>query len=624
MPQRLDQLSEVSVVDTGYLFPASEVDVSAYNISFKDVLRNMNNIRSTGTNMTIGANTDETAIFVNQTDNKVGVGSFYDSGIGVKYNFEVAGVSGDNPAIALRGTGVNQRIVYDDDIFSWSQVKDGNNNLYISGLDLDNPHMFFYSGTGGTVLTDGSAATGNLITGGVQIFGRQSVVFTVDDSVDSLGVTYNKSGFNSDKDLYINYHSGSDMNNGTYIGASGSIFVKTSDLNTRIGNIATDPDARLLVTNNRIGASYQKGMVIEDDRYPNLYFRRNGSVFDASILYDGQNNIHFTRNRDITSAASTGKFVIDTFVGKLGVGGLTPTFGIDYTGTSSQANRYRTSSDKLITKYISDYPDSSGPVESIFTTYSSGDTNVFLAGYDFENDNFFFQTGDGSDNYVAARNTHKLSKNGNFDIKRYYTTNEEFSQGRFIQSHYASSDTGAVYISMDNATHNYDTKGSVSASTLAPMSGRVIGVDLICQNNSGLLNNDAYLVFNKFKSGTVKAVGSDVYFTGTNYFQIYSPESSSYYSSPSLSSNAYVQCEIGTGVNENVFNLSARVGATDSPFTNPSNLSFDKFDYIGWTLYSMNGSTLELIDKPVTISTTIEYLVDSDMKSQNGSFINTV
>ena len=93
-------------------------------------------------------------------------------------------------------------------------------------------------------------------------------------------------------------------------------------------------------------------MVIEDDRYPNLYFRRNGSVFDASILYDGQNNIHFTRNRDITSAASTGKFVIDTFVGKLGVGGLTPTFGIDYTGTSSQANRYRTSSDKLITKII--------------------------------------------------------------------------------------------------------------------------------------------------------------------------------------------------------------------------------------------------------------------------------
>lgn len=623
MGQSIDSLSQVSVLDTGYLMPVIESGVTAYNISFLNFRKNLNDIRSTGVDMTLGANSDAPSIVIDSSTSFVGIGSFY-TGITPQYTFEVAGASGSSPGISLRGTGVDQNLVFNDDVASWQFTKNSDNDFYLSGLSLSHKSMLFPSG-GGVFISDGAANNATGLDSGinVQLYANEKIRFTVDDSTNALDFTIDASGVQTSKDLYINYNYDANIASGSFFGLSGAVFVSNATQNSRIGNISTTPDARLIVTNQPTNGTTYKTLLLEDSNYANLYFRTSGISTNASITFDpGASNLYFGRNKTASTFNTGDPFVIGLASKRIGVGGVVPIYTVDITGSSNLAQRIQTSDDDLIIKYQSNYPGTTGPVNSIFTTYSSGATNNFIVGYDFQNEYLFFQTGDTQNTYYTARNTHKFYDNGNLDINGYYFTQNDFSQGKFIQTHYASStgDVSPTYINLNNANYDFNTSGNVAYYNLAPMSGRIIGVDLICQADGDFNGATGYLVFNKFTGITETTVGTTGFITGTNYYQIYDASNSTYFNSPTIGSRAYVSGLI----NNNVFSLSAKYSAVNpnGPFRGTvAQLKFDKFNHIDWVFYCLSGTSLHLIDKPFNLTTTVEYFAENDTATENGNFI---
>jgi len=106
-----------------------------------------------------------------------------------------------------------------------------------------------------------------------------------------------------------------------------------------------------------------------------------------------------------------------------------------------------------------------------------------LVGYRFVSSNayadagvigeFFFQTGDTTNTSYSSRDIANISDKGDLDISRYYSTNNDFSQGKFIQVHRAScSETyKPVYLNLDNISYDYQTSGSLAYHSLCPLSG---------------------------------------------------------------------------------------------------------------------------------------------------------
>ena len=622
MAQSIDSLSQISTLDTGYLLIASDPSVASYNMNFANFRRNLNEIRSTGVDMTLGADTDTQSIVISSSTKKVGVGSMY-TGAAVLYDFEVGGTSGIDTYLGLRGTGVDQNLIFDDDIKSWQFTKDTINDFYLSGLSSNYINLLFPSG-GGAFISDGAGNAGTGLDFGVdvQLYAENKIRFSVDDSTNSLDLDFTSSGLQCNSDLYVDYYSGANATSGSFFGLSGAVFVSNVNQNTRIGNIDTFPDARLLVsTQDTDGVTY-KTALLESDNKPNLYFRETDSNSTVSITYDGVNSLNFGKNRPASTTSLTDPLIIDLGNRKMGFGGLVPSYVIDATGTAASMTRVSSSNPTIIHKIKSDYPSSSGPVESIFTTYSSGVDNKFLHGFDFQNEYYFFQTGDTTDQYNIGVNTHEFNTSGDINISRYYTTNDKFSQGKFLQTHYASCTGGSpTYVNLNNANYSFNPVGNIGYHNLAPLSGRVIGVDLVCDSAGSLANKTGYLVFNKFLNVTTTDVGGTDYITGTNYFQIYDAAGADYFNSVTLSSNAYVSGLIGS---DNIFRLAAKYGGTvGGAFRNPSNLQFDKFNYIGWVFYYRDSNGISILDKPFTLSTTVEYFVESDTETENGSYIGS-
>jgi hypothetical protein len=624
MGQSIDSLSQVSALDTGYLITVIESGVTAYNISFNNFRKNLNDIRSTGVDMTLGADSDAPSIVIDSATSFVGIGSFY-TGITPQYTFEVAGASGSSPGISLRGTGVNQNLVFNDDVAAWQFTKNSDNDFYLSGLSSLHKSLHFPSGSG-VFISDGAANNATGLDSGinVQLYANDKIRFSVDNSATSLDLTIDASGIQSNSDLYINYNYDANITSGSFFGLSGAVFVSNSTQNSRVGNISTTPDARLIVTNQPTNGATYKTLLLEDSNYANLYFRTSGISTNASITFDpGASNLYFGRNKTASTFNTGDPFVVGLASKRIGVGGVVPIYTLDITGSSNLAQRIQTSDDDLVIKYQSNYPGTTGPVNSIFTTYSSGITNNFIVGYDFQNEYFFFQTGDTQNVYYTARNTHKFHDSGDIDINRYYFTQNNFSQGKFIQAHYASctGDVSPTYINLNNANYDFNISGNAAYYNLTPMSGRIIGVDLVCQTDGDFNGATGYLVFNKFTGITETTVGTTGFISGTNYYQIYDAANTDYFGSPTIGSRAYVSGLIG---GDNIFSLAAKYSAVNpnGPFRGTvSQLRFNKFNYIDWVFYCLSGSSLHLIDKPFNLTTTVEYFVENDTDAENGTYI---
>ncbi len=197
---------------------------------------------------------------------------------------------------------------------------------------------------------------------------------------------------------------------------------------------------------------------------------------------NGANSLHFGRSSATSTVSSTDGVILDLSNKRLGVGGVTPVYNIDATGSNSSTQRLQTSSDTMIMKYQSNYPSSSGPVDTMFTTYSSGADNKFIVGYDFQNEWLYFQTGNTSNTYVTSRNTHRFYDSGNLDIKGSYTTSDNYCKGKFIQNYHTRCASSDIYINPlfeSSSTSANASSSTESAFAIAPFNGKIKKIKIL-------------------------------------------------------------------------------------------------------------------------------------------------
>lgn len=493
MAQRLDSLSTTSTLQNDYLIPVSDYDVTAYNISFENFKSNLNKIRSTGVDLSIGANTDLSAITVKNTTRRVGIGSFYGAGAGYDpiqplYDLEVAGTSGYSVGVAIRSSGLNERLVFVDSA-SYTLRSNTYNDFSFASSAADHPYLYFHSGSG-TFISDGFAnqATGCDSDVNMQLYATDTIRFTVDDGTDSLDLDFTKSGLQSNEDFYIDYYSGENTTSGSFFGLSGSVFVSNVNQNSRIGNTQTFPDSRLLVTNSATDGTTYKTCMLEDETYANLFFRQKDASNTVSLTHNGASALYFGYNQSASSFSNQNDGVIfDLGNRRVGIGGIQPSYTLDVTGANQPMIRVQSDDAIMYNKFQSNYPTSVGEVETIFTTYSSGINNNFLIGYDFENSYFFYQTGDTSNTYYPVRNTHKFYDNGNLDIKGSYTTTGKYCEGQFAQNYHTRCISSDIYINPlheNSATNANISDGTDNPFFIAPFAGEIKKIKIITADTS--------------------------------------------------------------------------------------------------------------------------------------------
>ena len=359
--------------------------------------------------------------------------------------------------------------------------------------------------------------------------------------------------------------------------------------------------------------------------------------------------LHFARNKTAATVLSTDPVIFDLSNGRVGLGGIDPTYPLDVTGTSALISRYQTSSNSAFSRMQSN-PAATGPVDYVATAYGSGDFNSFIIGYDFDKattgpsgpasgptsrvGQFFFQTGNASNVYDASRNVVTISDQGDINNKGLYTSDDNFCYGKFIDIHRASNLTGgAVYLNLDNIDYGFNQSGSAAYHALFPASGRIIGVDFICQLNSGISDGTGYLVFNNFTGLNLTNVGGTAYVTGTStsvnkrFFQVWDAYSNDYYDSPTLSNHCYVS---GVISGQGFLNLKARINnvSVGNKFNNSvTKLAFGRYDYGSWVAYALRndgsgGTVFTPLTGAMNLTTIAEYFYVSDTDSCSGAYIS--
>lgn len=494
MAQRLDSLSTTSTLQNDYLIPVSDYDVTAYNISFEDFKSNLNKIRSTGVDLTIGANSDYPALTVKDTTRRVGIGSFYGASdthaaLQPLYDLEVAGTSGYNTAIGLRGSGVNQSLVFYDNNAAYEYKKTPFGDFSVKSSAADHPYIYFHSGSG-TFISDGFGyqATGCDSDVNMQLYATDTIRFTVDDGTNALDADFTTSGIQSNGDFYFDYYSGANTSSGSFFGLSGAVFVSSHNQNVRVGNEEVFPDARLHVTNNLTDGVTYKTCLIEDENYPNLFFKQIDGSNTVSLTHNGASALYFGYNKSPSSISNQYDGVIfDLGNRRVGVGGINPSYTLDITGANQPMIRMQTDDPIMYNKMQLNYPQSVGDVETIFTTYTSGTKNTFLVGYDFENSYYYYQTGDTSDTYYPVRNTHKFYSNGDLDIKGSYTTTGKYCEGKFAQNYHTRCISSDIYVNPlheNSATNANISDGTDSPFFIAPFDGEIKKIKIMTADTS--------------------------------------------------------------------------------------------------------------------------------------------
>jgi hypothetical protein len=284
----------------------------------------------------------------------------------------------------------------------------------------------------------------------------------------------------------------------------------------------------------------------------------------------------------------------------------------------------------------------------IFTTYSSGANNNMIVGYKFQGDNiygdtnglgvFFWQTGTSSNVYNSSRNVATISDHGDLDINRYYSTNNKYCQGKFIQTHRATSSDAydPVYLHLDNINYNHQNSGSLSYHTLCQLGGIIEGVDFTCKLNPTITNGTGYLVFNRFNDLIMTEVGGIDYVSGTprttsvgtkTFFQLWDAANNINKDPQDIDLSTFVYVS-GAITGQDFFNLKARRSNTTDgqKFYGASinTLEFNKFDNIGWVAYAVTGATssdVVHLDGAKNLNTIVSYFVESDTSTEVGTYI---
>jgi hypothetical protein len=656
MAETIPDLDQVSSIPQNALFLLSYSGAASQIVSFEDLSKNFNFVQPfSGNDMLFGIQ-DTPVIRIVNSNRYIAIsptGSFSPLSA-----FHISGASGINNVFTLQNhTGASGAIRFYDETGSWYLLKDGYNNFSISGVFSTNikNNSLLISNDGSVLVTDGSlySYTGVDPDVNIQFSVATGIRFSFDDNTNAGDITLSTSGINFDSDVYIGYNTGANTITGAFFGLSGAVFVDKDDATVRVGNTNRNTDARLTVSNVVVDGSPYKTLLIEDAGVPNLFFRNTGTLSNltASIMYNQPvSQLHFARNKTAATVDTTDPVIFDLANGRLGLGGIDPTYPLDVTGTSSFLSRYQSYSQSAFSRMQSNYATSSGPVDYVATAYGSGDFNSFIIGYDFDKatvgpsgpasgpttrvGQFFFQTGNASNVYDASRNIVTISDQGDINNKGLYTSDDNFCYGKFIDIHRASNLTGgAVYLNLDNIDYGFNQSGSAAYHALFPASGRIIGVDFICQLNSGISDGTGYLVFNNFSGMTLNNVGGTTFVSGIStsvnkrFFQVWDAYSNDYYDSPTLSNHCYVS---GVISGQGFLNLKARINnaSVGNKFNNSvTKLAFNRYDYGSWVAYALRndgsgGTVFTPLTGAMNITTMAEYFYVSDTDSSAGSYIS--
>ena len=653
MASTIPELNQIDSIPDNALFLLSYDSLASDIVSFDDLKKNFTFIQPySGNDMLLGIR-DTPVIRIVNSNRYIAIsptGSFSPLS-----QFHISGASGTNNIFTLQNhSGASGAIRFYDQSGSWYLLKDNNNNFTISGVKTNtiyNNNLLINS-FGSVLITDGSLYSDTTVDGdvNVQISVATGIRFSFDDNTNANDITLSYNGIDFDKDAYVGYNTGANVISGAFFGPSGAVFVDKDDATVRIGNTNRDTDARLMVSNLVVGASPYKTLLVEDAGVPNVFFRNTGSSSTASIMYNQPvSQLHFARNKTAATALSTDKVIFDLANGRVGLGGIDPTYPLDVTGSSALISRYQTSSNSAFSRIQSNQASPS-PVDYVATAYGSGDFNSFIIGYDFDKatvgpsgptsgptsrvGQFFFQTGNASNVYDASRNIVTISDQGDINNKGLYTSDDNFCYGKFIDIHRSSNLTGgAVYLNLDNIDYGFNQSGSAAYHTLFPASGRIIGVDFICQLNSGISDGTGYLVFNNFTGLNLTNVGGTTYVTGTStsvnkkFFQAWDAYSNTYNNSPTLTNHCYVS---GVVSGQGFLNLKARIGNTSvgNRFTNSTTkLAFNRYDYGSWVAYALRdnglgGTVFTPLTGAMNLTTLAEYFYVSDTDSCSGTYIS--
>lgn len=658
MASSIPDLTTVSSVPSNALFLLSYSGAPSQIVSFQDLLKNLTFVQSYDTNdLLLGVgNSSIPAIRISNSNKYVGISNNLNfSPLSILH---VSGVTGSNTVFTIESpTGQTGYVRFLNQTGSWYIGQDNLNNFTISGTSPNDiyKNSFLIDHYGNVLITDGSYYVNSSLDTGVniQFSVATGLKINVNDGTNSNDLSFTASGISSSKDLYLGYNTGTNSVSGSFFGLSGAVFVDKDDGTTRIGNTNRDVDARLMVSNSPIAGSPYKTMLVEDTGNAGLYFRQVGSTNTTSIIYNQPyDQIHFAKNKTSASVLANDPIIFDLGNKRIGVGGIDPTYPIDITGNGALISRFQTSSDHAFSRLQSNAVNASGPaVDYVATAYGSGDYNSFIIGYDFYVSStspsgpsgpsgpktrlgqFFFQTGDSNNVYYPSRNIVTISDYGDINTKGIYTSDDNFCYGKFVDIHRASNVTGgAVYLNFDNIDYAFQTSGNVAYHSLLPASGRVIGVDFLCQLNSGMSNGTGYLVFNHFSGLTLTNANGKTYVSGNStsssksFFQVWDAYTNAYKSSPSLTNFCYVS---GIISGQGLLNLKARINDTTegNKFRNStSKLSFDRYDYGSWAAYALRdngsgGTTLTPLTGAMNVTTMVEYFFASDTDSSNGTYV---
>ena len=653
MGDKISELPESSTISSSDVLLKSNAAGSTEIITFNNFQTNFNFLRTTGSNtMQIGVSDYALPVIRIPSNNKyVGVGggsNFVPSSI-----LHISGYAGQNAIITLQAaSGLTGYFKFSDSVCPWYLANIPSGKFFISGDSADIYYPSINIDTDGHILiTDGSQYSVPDVESDVniQFFAETGLRMSFDDNAISNDIDFNYSGIQSSKDLHINYYQDNNITSGTFFGLSGAIFVDHDNGLTRIGNNNDrSPDARLMVTNDTTNSTTYKTALIEDVTNPNLHWRKIGSSNTVSATFDqSTNQLYWGRNKSPGAISSSDPIIFDLANKRIGIN-VDPSASFDISGASGPLfTRYQSASETMVIKYQMN-SEFGSDVDEIFTTYSSGANNNMLVGYKFQGDNpygdstglgiFFWQTGTSSNVYNSSRNVATISDHGDLDIKRYYTTDNEYCQGKFVQIHRATSSNAydPVYLHLDNINYNHENSGSLSYHTLCQLEGIIEGVDFTCKLNPTITNGTGYLVFNRFNDLIMTDVGGIDYVSGTprstavgtkTFFQLWDAANNINKDPQDIDLTTFVYVS-GVLTGQDFFNLKARrSNSTDGQkFYGASinTLEFNKFDNIGWVAYAVTGQTsndVVHLSGAKNLNTIVSYFVESDTSSEVGTYI---
>lgn len=653
MGVKISNIPTTTTVSSTDVLIKSNAASDTYVLTFDNFQKNFTFLQTTGSNtMQIGVSDYALPVIRIPANNKyVGIGggsSFVPSSI-----LHISGYTGQNTLLTIQpASGYTGYLKLADNNHPWYLGNVPSGKFFVSGNSADIYYPSINIDTDGDMLiTDGSQYSVSNVDSdtNIQLFAATGLRMSFDDNSNSNDIDFDYSGIQSSRDLYINYHQDANITSGSFFGLSGTVFVDHDNALTRIGNNDDrSPDARLMVTNDVTNGATYKTVLIEDVTSPNLHWRKIGSTTTVSATFDpSTSQLYWGRNKSAGSFSSTDPIIFDLSNRRIGIG-VDPSAAIDISGaTSSLFTRYQSASETMVIKYQINSEVGSA-YDEIFTAYASGSNNNMIVGYKFAGDNtysdstglgmFFWQTGTSSNTYNSSSNVATISDHGDLDINRYYTTDNNFCQGKFIQIHRAtcSNEYDPVYLHLDNINYDHQNSGSLSYHTLCQLEGSVQGVDFTCQLHSGITTGTGYLVFNRFNDLVMTGVGGVDYVSGTprttpvgtkTFFQLWDAQNNINKDPQDIDLSTYVYVS-GLITGQDFFNLKARrLNVTDGQRfygASVNTLDFNKFDNIGWVAYAVTGSTSNDVihlSGAKNLNTIISYFVESDTSTEAGTYI---